>query len=61
MDKDIGTTKEVDIYRDTLVRYLGYTNEVGESFRYVVPWFVVPSYVISFGYCCADTADKAKK
>ena len=26
--------KEVDIYRDTPVRFLGYANEVGESFRY---------------------------
>ena len=26
--------KEYDIFRDSLVRYLGYCNEVGESFRY---------------------------
>jgi len=24
---------EVDIYRDTPLRYLGYANEVGEAFR----------------------------
>ena len=53
--------KEIDVYRDTPVRYLGYCNEVGESFRYVVPWFVKPSYVISFGYCFADTMDKGYK
>ena len=28
--------KEVDIYRDTLVRLLGYANEVGEAFRALV-------------------------
>ena len=53
--------KEVDIFRDTPVRYMGYCNEVGESFRYVAPWFVKPSYAISFGYCFADTADKGYK
>ena len=28
---------EVDIYRDTIVRYLGYSNELGESFRPMIP------------------------
>jgi fission process protein 1 len=28
---------EVDLYRDTNVRYLGYANEVGESFRFIFP------------------------
>ena len=54
-------TKEVDIYRDTPVRLLGYCNEVGESFRYLAPWFVKPSYAISFAYVFADTYDKAMK
>ncbi|KAL3935176.1 MAG: hypothetical protein SGBAC_009250 [Bacillariaceae sp.] len=45
-----------DIFRDSPVRYLGYANEVGESFRYQFPKFVVPSYVVSFGYCFADAA-----
>ncbi|TNM92004.1 hypothetical protein fugu_019016 [Takifugu bimaculatus] len=31
------TTKPVDIYRDTWVRFLGYANEVGEAFRALVP------------------------
>ena len=26
--------KEVDIYRDTPLRLMGYANEVGEAFRY---------------------------
>ena len=46
---------EVDFYRDTPVRYLGYANELGESFRPMVPKMVVPSYIVSFGYVVADT------
>ncbi|XP_078687661.1 mitochondrial fission process protein 1-like [Branchiostoma floridae x Branchiostoma belcheri] len=52
---DSGTKKEVDIYRDTLVRYLGYANEVGESFRALVPVSVVwGSYAVATAYCTAD-------
>jgi fission process protein 1 len=43
-----------DIFRHSPLRYLGYANEVGESFRYQYPKFVVPSYVVAFGYCLAD-------
>ncbi|KOB71717.1 Mitochondrial 18 kDa protein [Operophtera brumata] len=40
-----------DFYRDTWVRYLGYANEIGESFRSVVPRRVVKwSYQIAFTY-----------
>ena len=46
------TTK--NIFRDTPLRYLGYANEIGESFRYQYPRYVVPSYVVAFGYCLAD-------
>uniref|UniRef100_T1JDA1 Mitochondrial fission process protein 1 n=1 Tax=Strigamia maritima TaxID=126957 RepID=T1JDA1_STRMM len=54
--------KQVDIYRDTPVRLLGYSNEVGESFRHLIPlWLVRGTYVVAFGYVFADTADKAKK
>ena len=52
---------EVDIYRDTPVRYMGYANEVGESFRPIFPRFVVPSYGIAFMYVGADTFDKVTK
>ena len=45
-----------DIFRDSAVRYLGYANEIGESFRYQFPKLVVPSYVVAFGYCAADAA-----
>jgi fission process protein 1 len=46
--------KGYNVFRDSLCRYLGYANEVGESFRYQFPGLVRPSYVVAFGYCCAD-------
>ncbi|CAK1541867.1 unnamed protein product [Leptosia nina] len=53
---------EVDLFRDTWVRYLGYANEVGESFRSLVPVKVVrASYAVAFAYAFADTADKSWK
>ena len=57
----MSSNTEKDLYRDTPVRLLGYTNEVGESFRYIVPGFVKPSYGISFAYVLADTRDKYNK
>ena len=51
-----------DIYRDSLLRYLGYANEVGEAFRPLVPVeLVYASYVLAIGYILADTVDKGKK
>ena len=54
--------EEVDIYRDTPVRLLGYSNEVGEAFRALVHvnW-VRASYGLASAYVLADTADKAGK
>lgn len=54
--------KEVDIYRDTPVRLLGYANEVGEAFRALVTvkW-VHLSYGVASAYVLADTYDKASK
>ncbi|XP_002739074.1 mitochondrial fission process protein 1-like [Saccoglossus kowalevskii] len=53
---------EVDIYRDTVVRYLGYANEVGESFRALVPVSLVRfSYLVASGYVVADSVDKGLK
>ena len=46
---------EYNIFRDSLLRYCGYANEVGESFRYLYPKFVMPSYAVAFGYCLADS------
>jgi len=53
---------EVDIYRDTPVRLLGYANEVGEAFRALVHvrW-VKASYGVASAYVLADTFDKASK
>ncbi|KAM4707441.1 mitochondrial fission process protein 1 [Discoglossus pictus] len=51
-----------DLYRDTWVRYLGYANEVGESFRALVPKVVVwASYGVATAYVTADAADKGWK
>jgi fission process protein 1 len=51
--------KEVDIYRDTLLRYAGYLNEVGEAFRPIVPGQLVTiSYALALTYVMADALDK---
>ena len=52
---------ERDIWRDTPMRYLGYANEVGESFRPIFPRFVVPSYALAISYTFCDCADKGNK
>ncbi|XP_053558183.1 mitochondrial fission process protein 1 [Bombina bombina] len=53
---------QTDLYRDTWVRYLGYANEVGESFRALVPKAVVwASYGVATAYVTADAADKGRK
>ena len=53
---------EIDIYRDSLLRFLGYANEVGEAFRPLVPVQVVyVSYVLAISYILADTVDKGRK
>jgi len=51
----------VNPFREIPVRYLGYANEVGESFRFQAPKLVVPTYVVAFGYCFADAAYLANK
>jgi mitochondrial fission process protein 1 len=50
-----------DMFRDSPLRYAGYANEVGESFRYQFPRMVLPSYAVAFGYCFADSATTAYK
>ncbi|KAM6318103.1 mitochondrial fission process protein 1 [Podargus strigoides] len=53
---------EPDLYRDTWVRYLGYANEVGESFRPLVRVQVVwASYGVATAYVTADAIDKGRK
>jgi fission process protein 1 len=48
--------KGYNIFRHSFLRYAGYANEVGESFRYQFPRFVGPSYAFAFGYCLADAS-----
>ncbi|XP_077164480.1 mitochondrial fission process protein 1 [Paroedura picta] len=51
-----------DLFRETWVRYLGYANEVGESFRAIVPVSLVwTSYGVATAYVTADAIDKGKK
>lgn len=49
---------DVDIWRDTPLRYLGYANEIGEGFRPIVPQLVIPSYAVAVAYVLADTGTK---
>jgi len=60
--EDLYEDGEVDIYRDTALRYAGYANEVGEAFAPLVPGWVVPaSYGVAITYVVADTVDKTRK
>ncbi len=58
----MGDNKDVDIYRDTPLRLMGYANEVGEAFRALVHvnW-VRLSYGVASAYVLADTNDKAQR
>ena len=61
-DSSTSSDGEVDIYRDTLLRYAGYANEVGEAFSPLVPsWCVPASYGVAITYVIADTVDKTRK
>jgi mitochondrial fission process protein 1 len=54
--------KEYDIYKDSYLRYLGYSNEIGEAFRKVTSRsFVIFTYVVEFGYFIGDTIHKGHK
>lgn len=51
-----------DLFRDTPMRYLGYSNELGEAFRPLISRTLVNStYVVAAGYCVADTYSKARR
>lgn len=61
-DSEAKSDGEVDIYRDTPLRYMGYANECGEAFAAWLPgWGVPASYGVAALYVCADTADKSVK
>lgn len=54
-----GHQSDTDVFRDTWVRYLGYTNEFGESFRAFIPKSLyLGSYAVASAYCVADSAVK---
>ncbi|CAJ0568546.1 unnamed protein product, partial [Mesorhabditis spiculigera] len=54
--------QQIDFYRDTPIRFLGYANEVGEAFRSMIPSVAVKAtYVVAMGYVCADALDKSRK
>lgn len=54
-DNGGGDDNKYNIFRDSLMRYCGYANEVGARFRYQYPRLVGPSYILAFGYCLADS------
>jgi hypothetical protein len=54
----VADAPKVDIFRDTWVRYIGYANEVGESFRPLFPRLVAPTYIAAFGYVLGDANSK---
>ena len=49
----------VDLARDTGLRYLGYANETGESFKFIFPKLLRPSYTLAYGYCLSDALYKS--
>lgn len=54
--------EEIDYFRDTSLRYVGYANEIGESFRSMISHqAVMATYGLAFGYVFMDVIDKANK
>ena len=54
--------KNVDPYRETSLRYMGYANELGEAFTTYLPeWGLPASYCIAASYVMFDTIDKGEK
>ncbi|XP_022196380.1 mitochondrial fission process protein 1 [Nilaparvata lugens] len=52
--------KEIDIYRDTPLRLLGYANELAEALRPVIHRYVLRTgYGVATLYMFADVADKS--
>ena len=53
---------EYDPYKDSLIRFFGYANEVGEAFRPLIPrWLVNATYGVAIVYALGDTYDKVTK
>jgi hypothetical protein len=58
VEKKAEVEEEYDIWRDSLLRYLGYSNELGEALRPVLPAAYLASYCLAFAYVFADSVDK---
>jgi Ca2+-binding EF-hand superfamily protein len=58
VEKKKEVEEEYDIWRDSLLRYLGYSNELGEALRPVLPAAYLASYCLAFAYVFADSVDK---
>jgi fission process protein 1 len=59
---EVSEEKEYDVFRDSLLRYMGYANECGEAFVAWLPvWGVPATYGIAATYVLADTVDKGVK
>ena len=57
VDADAASERDPDALRSGAVRYLGYCNEVGESFKPLVPrWAYVSTYGVAGTYVAADAA-----
>lgn len=58
----IAKSKEIDVFRDSYLRYCGYANEVGESFRPLVPkLFVHFSYAVAIFYVLTECGVKSRR
>ena len=52
----------VDLYRDTPIRFLGYANELGESFKPLIPRVAYfGTYGVACAYVAADANDKYQR
>ncbi|MCM1265897.1 MAG: hypothetical protein NC200_06830 [Candidatus Gastranaerophilales bacterium] len=60
-NKESKKEKRKDIYLDSPIRALGYTNELGEAIRPISPLLANLSWLPAIAYIGADVADKYKQ
>eukprot|EP00242_Pyramimonas_sp_CCMP2087_P007443 CAMPEP_0198211060 /NCGR_PEP_ID=MMETSP1445-20131203/22602_1 /TAXON_ID=36898 /ORGANISM="Pyramimonas sp., Strain CCMP2087" /LENGTH=198 /DNA_ID=CAMNT_0043885253 /DNA_START=241 /DNA_END=834 /DNA_ORIENTATION=- len=54
--------ESVDVFRDTPVRYFGYSNELGESFKaFISKGLYRSTYAVAIAYGLSDALDKGYK
>jgi fission process protein 1 len=62
MSNDNNNEEDYDLFKDSFIRYFGYSNELGEAFRPLVRISAVRfSYLIELIYFFADTLHKGHK